>query len=264
MSLFDLTEKPVKGCPVFFRVASWRPEVEYKSGKLADLAVVLFDQGKFIRILDFIGPGFSYLDENGCLADSVGEMVPRDDAISGLWMFEGKLCSGHHDTYDGREYDEWLEGEFRLLTDEERDAVIAEEFPWDPDAWLKEGWRDIAYPKNLLQGPPGPLVEALRVYVEGLDGECDRDHLVAREVRLRTGAEVDLRDEATKLSTPERDVLRLILESLPMRCQEDGCDEEQAAYGQCKAHRYYECCGAVRGTPHYRNEDEPGRCPEEE
>jgi hypothetical protein len=141
-----------KGIPITLKVLPERPEPLYRTElpKNPDRAVAVFDGGKFIRLLDFMGPGFSYLDTRGMLIDYMSDEKPGE-GLDGLLMFEGQLCSCFHDTYDGREYDEWLEGSWRKLTQEEREYVQNEEWPWDPDLWLEDGWRELVYGKPGLE-----------------------------------------------------------------------------------------------------------------
>jgi hypothetical protein len=51
----------------------------------------------------------------------------------------------------------------------------------------------------------------------------------------------------------------LVWPHMGMKCETEGCRNPAIAYGHCTHHRYYPCCGAVRGTPHEHNDDEPER-----
>lgn len=108
--------------------ASWA----YKKERPADRALVVAGTEKGeMRVLDHIGPALDHwLHEMG------GEFPAPDGP--GFWIWEGGISSWIIDTDYGREADCELEGEYRRLTDEERESLFGagDVVPWDYKLWV--------------------------------------------------------------------------------------------------------------------------------
>jgi hypothetical protein len=84
------------------------------------MALIASD-GERSLILEYVGGAMAYwIGESGCTH------------TERLWIWEGNIATSTD--YFG-EHDEWLEGTFRKLTDEEWEAREGGDDLWDPAQW---------------------------------------------------------------------------------------------------------------------------------
>lgn len=137
-------EEP-KGNEIFFHLNGRDVSYRYPLPENPDRAIVVVACGKLIRILEYVGPGMSYLDQGGMLFDALEHDWSTPDG-DGVWHFEGRLRSGKFDTPCGMEYEEWLDGVWSRVTEQDVAHLVEDETPWDLDRWLIDGWRDVIWP----------------------------------------------------------------------------------------------------------------------
>lgn len=128
MSLFEFTTvtvaeatAPPDKTHLYLASRKWQPPKPLPPDRV--LVLVYYGIGV---VQEHSGEGAAYWFEcvgHGEFCESVGG-VPKED---GLWVFEGGIIGHTYHTYNGTEYDSEFDGEFRRMTDEEREVWIADE-----------------------------------------------------------------------------------------------------------------------------------------
>lgn len=116
--------------------------MNYRENCPPDRALVASD-GKKVRVLDFIGPGFEEWEEN------VGLNFELEGIEAGLWLIQGHVDGW--ETYEG-DWDASLEiTHKRPLTQYEWDwylDVDPETGPWDRGLWRKDSEPETGRPSD--------------------------------------------------------------------------------------------------------------------
>lgn len=128
----DLTLQHGEGSQVYKCNQAYKCNQELPGYELA--LVVVYH--KMVLVLEYIGPGLEYLKDDGFLEEHLKEAIT--DEVDGVYLWKGILeTRSSWDYYNGDgDCEEWLEGTFTKVTEEEWKLNLEGEYLWDPTLWL--------------------------------------------------------------------------------------------------------------------------------